>query len=449
MTGLNLEAIGEWHNYFESTGKDVFNVIENAIKVAVWYRPDDFLMRRDEIAQLLFKKQSGRTNGDTRVYSGVMNHRQDEPLNSSSASSSKTLSAEDDFYSHVVKEQSAKKIINQGKEFPKFEDVQINEPVEITSPKLNREAKVEEQPKSTMESTSCTAAKISKHEEDNFSSTREEQNLKARKIIKINLSELCNRGKRFQNFEDFESGVSKSPTPCVRSEVCDEAELTNNLVSGPWDESVASTRKTELLTTSSDGKLVPNLEKDVQNATERSLKQIPESKISKKGKVQEHPKPSDKGEEALELKLEATKRKLREGYDQVHNARKKIQLIGELPRPLPVEAKTKKTGNPIRYNIRMPVLHDGFIPNKMSRRTNTHFRFVRYDCSVATDVAVFDQKRYWIWSMEKIPKTKPSDKGEEALELKLEVAKRKLHEGYDQVQNGKKLQLVGVSGSYC
>ena len=33
--------------------------------------------------------------------------------------------------------------------------------------------------------------------------------------------------------------------------------------------------------------------------------------------------------------------------------------------------------------------------------------------------------------------TKPSDKGEEALELKLEVAKRKLHEGYDQVKNGK------------
>ncbi|XP_057497430.1 CSC1-like protein At3g54510 [Actinidia eriantha] len=384
MTGLNLEAIGEWHNYFESTGLDVFNVIENAIKVAVWYRPDDFLMRRDEIAQLLFKKQSVRPNKDTRVYSGVMNR--DKTLDSSSASSSKTLSAEDDFYS--LKEQSAKKIINQGKEFSNFEDVQINKPVEITSPKLNREAKAEEQPKSTMESTSCTAAEIFKHEEDNFSSTREEQNPNAKKIIKINLSELRNREKRFQNFEDVESGVSKSPIPSVRSEVCDEAELTKNLVSGPWDESVAVTRKTELLETSSDGKLVPNLEKDVQNATERSLKQIPESKISKKGKVQEHliqPKPSNKGEEALELKLEATKRKLHEGYDQVQNARKKIQLIGELPRPLPVEAKTKKTRNPIRYNIRMPVVHKGFIPNKMRKRTNTPFRFVRYDYSVAAD----------------------------------------------------------------
>ncbi|PSS24324.1 Mediator of RNA polymerase II transcription subunit 26a [Actinidia chinensis var. chinensis] len=416
MTGLNLEAIGEWHNYFESTGLDVFDVIENAIKVAIWYWPDEFLMRRDEIAQLIFKKQSVRPNGDNHrrhepfdldmrdeiaqirfkkqsvlpSSNGVTNHRRDEPLNrrdeiaqmqfkkqsvppssngdardmnrdktldSSSASSSKTLSAEDDFFSHVVKEQSVKEIINQGKEFPNFEDIQINDPVEIISPKLNSEAKVEEQPKSAMESTSCTAAEISKHEEDNFSSTREEQNPKARKIIKINLSELRNRGKRFQNFEDVESGVSKSPIPSMRSEVCDEAELTINLVSGLWDESVAATRKTELLTTSSKGKLGPNLEKDVQNATERSLKQIPESKINKKGKVQEHlmqPKPSDKGEEALELKLEATKRKLREGYDQVHNARKKIQLIGELPRPLPVEAKTKKTGNPMRYNIRMP-----------------------------------------------------------------------------------------------
>ncbi|GFY92193.1 hypothetical protein Acr_08g0005890 [Actinidia rufa] len=406
MTGLNLEAIGEWHNYFESTGLDVFDVIENAIKVAIWYWPDEFLMRRDEIAQLIFKKQSVRPNGDNHrrhepfdldmrdeiaqiwfkkqsVRPSITNHRQDEPLSrrdeiaqmqfkkqsvpppssngdardmnrdktldSSSASSSKTLSAEDDFFSHVVKEQSAKKIINQGKEFPNFEDIQINDPVEIISPKLNSEAKVEEQPKSAMESTSCTAAEISKHEEDNFSSTREEQNPKARKIIKINLSELRNRGKRFQNFEDVESGVSKSPIPSVRSEVCNEAELTKNLVSGLWDESVAATRKTELLTTSSKGKLVPNLEKDVKNAIERSLKQIPESKINKKGKVQEHPKPSDKGEEALELKLETTKRKLHEGYNQVQNAKKKIQLIGELPRPLPVEAKTKKTG--ILYDI--------------------------------------------------------------------------------------------------
>ena len=37
-----------------------------------------------------------------------------------------------------------RKIINQGKEFPNLEDVQINKPVKITSPKLNKEAKVEQ-----------------------------------------------------------------------------------------------------------------------------------------------------------------------------------------------------------------------------------------------------------------------------------------------------------------
>ena len=47
----------------------------------------------------------------------------------------------------MVKEQSVKEIINQGKEFPNFEDIQINDPVEIISPKLNSEAKVEEQVK--------------------------------------------------------------------------------------------------------------------------------------------------------------------------------------------------------------------------------------------------------------------------------------------------------------
>ena len=81
-----------------------------------------------------------------------------------------------------------------------------------------------------MESTSCTAAGISKHEEENFSSTREERKPKVRKIIKINLSKLRNRGKRFQIFEDVEGGVSKSPIPCMRSEVCDEAKQTKNLV---------------------------------------------------------------------------------------------------------------------------------------------------------------------------------------------------------------------------
>ncbi|GFS45960.1 hypothetical protein Acr_00g0099200 [Actinidia rufa] len=320
VTGLNLEAIGEWHNYFESAGMDVFEVIENAINVAVWYRPNEFLMRRDEIAQILFKKQSVRrsSNGDT----SVMNHHRDETLDSS-ASSTKTLSAGDDFGIHVVKEQWAEKIINKEKEknFPNLEDVKINELMKITSPKLSKETKVEERPKSTLESASCTAAEISKHEEENFSSTRKNPKSKARKIIKINLSTLRNKGERFPIFEDVESGVAKSQIPCARSEVCDEVKQTKNLVSGPWDEPVAATRKTELLTTSSMGKLFPNLEKDVQNAPERSLKQIPESKINKKGKVQEHPKPSDKGVEALDLKLEATKRKLHEGYDKVQNGK--------------------------------------------------------------------------------------------------------------------------------
>ena len=69
-----------------------------------------------------------------------MNHHLDETLDSSFASSFEILSVEDDFWSHVVKRTKAKNIINQGKEFPNLEDVQINEPVKITSPKLNKEA---------------------------------------------------------------------------------------------------------------------------------------------------------------------------------------------------------------------------------------------------------------------------------------------------------------------
>ena len=80
------------------------------------------------------------------------------------------------------------------------------------------------------------------------------------------------------------------PKPSDKGEEALELKLeaAKRNSSGPWDELVAATRKTELLTTSSIGKLFPNLEKDVQNAPERSLKQIPERKINKKGKVQEH-----------------------------------------------------------------------------------------------------------------------------------------------------------------
>ena len=56
--------------------------------------------------------------------------------------------------------------------------------------------------------------------------------------------------------------------------------------------------------------------------------------------------------------------------------------------------------------MKFRVVHEGFIPNKMRKRTNTRFRFVRYDCSVAADAAIFDQERYGIWCMEKIPEVK-------------------------------------------
>ncbi|GMP62274.1 hypothetical protein CsSME_00024432 [Camellia sinensis var. sinensis] len=57
--GMSMAAMEVWKKKLEAVG-DVFTVIESAINVAAWYRPNDFFERRDRIAEKLYVRQSIR-----------------------------------------------------------------------------------------------------------------------------------------------------------------------------------------------------------------------------------------------------------------------------------------------------------------------------------------------------------------------------------------------------
>lgn len=65
------------------------------------------------------------------------------------------------------------------------------------------------------------------------------------------------------------------------------------------------------------------------------------------------------------------------------------------------------------YNIfsNYGVVMDAFIPNKRRKMTRSHFGFVRYNCSIASDMAV--QKAHGLWCDDKALKVKMAEFGKE------------------------------------
>ncbi|KAJ6826601.1 uncharacterized protein M6B38_371570 [Iris pallida] len=51
---MSSSSLDYWRKLFRSTSSDIFQVVENAIEVAASDRPEEFLLRRDQIAQKLF-----------------------------------------------------------------------------------------------------------------------------------------------------------------------------------------------------------------------------------------------------------------------------------------------------------------------------------------------------------------------------------------------------------
>ncbi|KAF7137452.1 hypothetical protein RHSIM_Rhsim07G0068300 [Rhododendron simsii] len=152
----------------------------------------------------------------------------------------------------------------------------------------------------------------------------EEDKPETRRIVEMKALKLHERGMQSPSSEDVQNEAEKSLQQSNRQR---------------------ATRNAELLLRCGKGK--PFDLRNFRRATEKSLKQSTGERVSDGESVQEkviQPKPSNRDEEAIELKLKATKRKLHERYEQAQNARKKIQVVEfiDLPQRTTTCAKTHR-----------------------------------------------------------------------------------------------------------
>ncbi|KAI9115235.1 hypothetical protein K1719_013554 [Acacia pycnantha] len=56
---MKSDSLEYWRNYFQTANSDIFDIIDHAIMVAVSDNPNEFRLRRDEIAELLFSSKDG------------------------------------------------------------------------------------------------------------------------------------------------------------------------------------------------------------------------------------------------------------------------------------------------------------------------------------------------------------------------------------------------------
>ncbi|XP_073157427.1 probable mediator of RNA polymerase II transcription subunit 26b [Henckelia pumila] len=66
-------SLDTWRDFFRSSNSDIFNVIEHAIMVAACDYPYDFKLKRDRIAEMLFVSQMTKCSGCDRTEPSVIN----------------------------------------------------------------------------------------------------------------------------------------------------------------------------------------------------------------------------------------------------------------------------------------------------------------------------------------------------------------------------------------
>ncbi|KAH7862428.1 hypothetical protein Vadar_004708 [Vaccinium darrowii] len=443
MDGLDLTVIDRWKSFFDSSGSNVFEAIEAGIMVAVWYEPDKFLMRRDHIAELLFKKKgdargsicrvdkpqslisycqnrnpcstgswvefddtkslwefaslhgSSRTEEDaycsnikklSKCCSG-QEQAKPEPILVSTCIPAETAKIEEDLPKtrRIIKIKSSmlhrkeklltnSEAVQSGPEIPLKQSkesricdeacqisAQTKSPIrkgvlvqnapekslkQSTGRRISNGEKVQEEEKPKPIVVALVAASIATE-----TSKVEEDKSKARKIVKTKSSTLCEKGKQLPNIELVQSEAEKSLQRRQDNNICNKPYQT----SAPTKDDLPSNaenqqtqRNTELLLRCDKGKRFDS--GHGQNAQDQSLKQSTTKRINKGEGVQEKPKLSNRDEEAIELKLKATKRKLHEGYEQAQKARKMSKMIEfiDLPQPVTACAKTQKAKEHMR-----------------------------------------------------------------------------------------------------
>ncbi|KAI9074239.1 hypothetical protein K1719_043804 [Acacia pycnantha] len=113
-----------WRNYFQTANCDIFDIIDHAIMVAVSDRPNEFRLRRDEIAELLFsrKKRGCKSGFDGE---GII-------LEAGSSKESKANSGRDD-HGGMAENQVSKFSSGQADEILRIEEILHNSKEETDS----------------------------------------------------------------------------------------------------------------------------------------------------------------------------------------------------------------------------------------------------------------------------------------------------------------------------
>ncbi|GMP53026.1 hypothetical protein CsSME_00018628 [Camellia sinensis var. sinensis] len=278
--GMSMAAMEAWKKKLEAVD-DIFTVIDSAINVAAWYRPNDFFERRDRIAEKLYVRQPIRGG-----YCGTQNDNDDDDDDDSL---DMDLNDGDvDWLNGIVSELVKDSALDTEEELGDyFSDSEIDRhhdhhchDHDLPIPTHGKGKQL-----SLVQSALLQSPKRKR-------STESENKKEERRSVP--------------------QAIAKCPRQCTEISKISEAA-----------KSLKRKRSTE-----------PENKKDEQCSVPQAIAKCPRqsteiSKISEpaKAKVKEHKSTCFNDAEAYELKMEATKRKLQQRYKQIERAKKKIRVV--------------------------------------------------------------------------------------------------------------------------
>ncbi|GMP53317.1 hypothetical protein CsSME_00018805 [Camellia sinensis var. sinensis] len=319
--GMSMAAMEAWKKKLEAVD-DIFTVIDSAINVAAWYRPNDFLERRDRIAEKLYVRQPIRGG-----YCGTQNDDDDDDDDSLDMDLN---DGDVDWLNGIVSELVKDFALDTEEELGDyFSDSEIDHrddhhryDHDLPIPTHGKGKQLSLVESALLQSPKRKRSTESEHKKEEQCSVPQaiakcpRQSTEISKISEPAKSPKRKRSTASENKKDEQCSVPQAIAKCPRRST--EISKISALLQSPK-------RKRS---TKSENK------KDEQCSVPQAIAKCPRqrteiSKISEpaKAKVKEHKSTCFNDAEAYELKMEATKRKLQQRYKQIERAKKKIRVV--------------------------------------------------------------------------------------------------------------------------
>ncbi|CAL5418025.1 unnamed protein product [Camellia sinensis] len=318
--GMSMAAMEAWKKKLEAVD-DIFTVIDSAINVAAWYRPNDFFERRDRIAEKLYVRQPIRggycgthdavdddddsldmdlNDGDVDWLNGIVSELvKDSALDTEEELGDYFSDSEIDHHDDHHRHDHDLPIPTHGK----GKQLSLVQSALLQSPKRKRSTESENK----KEEQCSVPQAIAK---------RPRQSTEISKISEAAKSPKRKRSTESERKKEEQCSVPQAIAKCPRQST-EISKISALLQSPKRKRSFGSENK-----------------KDEQCSVPQAIAKCPRqsteiSKISEpaKAKVKEHKSTCFNDAEAYELKMEATKRKLQQRYKQIERAKKKIWVI--------------------------------------------------------------------------------------------------------------------------